>query len=221
MKNRYCKYLLIILLWSNFLGIGLSQEKHRIENLRPFLSGDTLKCEFANKALFSGKIGQTLLSGLPVLIELRLRVITDAGKQIPAGFLKYRISYDIWEDRYLMEMPGRHQQFNSMENLSAWWNPLKMIPLVPLQKISREKTVKVGIAMRVILVSRSQSKKLKDWVLNPYETEEDLPSLDRDAGFKLNLNHLLSMFFGKDDAVDSFETRQVSAPLDLPQNPRE
>ena len=50
-----------------------------IRDIQPAIQGDSLVCSFASPALFSGKIRQTLFSGLPVLIELRSTLVSDSG----------------------------------------------------------------------------------------------------------------------------------------------
>ncbi|MCB0293068.1 MAG: hypothetical protein KDH97_22635, partial [Calditrichaeota bacterium] len=82
--------------------------------------------------------------------------------------------------------------------------------LLPLKRLDGDKTWKVQLHLKVILLSRTQGDKLKEWLLGANETEENLPSQERDTGFKLNLNRLVSLFFNKSEVRASYEGRQKS-----------
>ena len=106
------------------------QAPPEIHNIRPAIHGDSLVCSFASPALFSGKIKQTLFSGLPVLIELRSTLVSDSGPGGISPLLKYRLTYDIWEDQFMMETASQKTVFTSFTELEAWWNPRENLTLV-------------------------------------------------------------------------------------------
>ena len=167
-------------------------------------------CGFTVPGLFDGAIGETLLSGLPVLIELSVSLDGGNGATQALPLRKYRLSYDIWEDQFLLESARRQRRFASLDALKQWWNPRDSLALLPLRRLDGDKTWKVQLHLKVILLSRTQGDKLKEWLLGANETEENLPSQERDTGFKLNLNRLVSLFFNKSEVRASYEGRQKS-----------
>lgn len=195
------------------------QDSPEIRDIRPFLRGDSLLCSFSAPDLFEGTIKQTLLSGLPVLLELQFRI--NGGRVLNASPppLKYRVSYDIWEDRFLMESPGNQYLFPDIESLRRRWNPAEA-GLAPLENPGIDEELIIECRLQIILLTRSQSQKMKDWVLNSAETEEDIPSMDRDTGFKLNLNQVVSLFLDKSDINESFEARGESEVFKIEDLPR-
>lgn len=210
----------MIVLLLLFAGRMLAQNSLEIRDIRPFIRGDSLLCSFAVPDLFSGTIQQTLLSGLPVLIELQPRLLGDNSVEGRLSNMKYQLRYDIWEDRFTMQSAGGKYTVSSLDALKAWWNPLAELPLLPLSNLKKTSELRLEINLGIILLTRSQGKKMKNWVLNAAETEEDIPSMDRDTGFKLNLNQVVSLFLNKSDISESFEGQGESDTFkigDLPQ----
>ena len=207
---RHC-YRTFFLLLAITCGVALrAQTALEITSIRPFASGDSLMCGFTVPGLFDGAIGETLLSGLPVLIELSVSLDGGNGATQALPLRKYRLSYDIWEDQFLLESARRQRRFASLDALKQWWNPRDSLALLPLKRLDGDKTWKVQLHLKVILLSRTQGDKLKEWLLGANETEENLPSQERDTGFKLNLNSLVSLFFNKSEVRASYEGRQKS-----------
>jgi hypothetical protein len=208
-----------------FAGRMFAQNSPEIRDVRPFIRADSLMCSFASPDLFSGSIRQTLLSGLPVLIELLPRLQGDNSVKggLPNG--KYQLSYDIWEDQFIIQSAGGKYTFSSLDALQKWWNPFAELALLPLNKLKKAAEFRLEINLRVILLTPSQSRKMKNWVLNAAETEENIPSMNRDTGFKLNLsfklnlNQVVSLFLNKSDTGESFEVRGESAPFKIEELP--
>ena len=171
-----------------------------------------MKCSFASPHLFDGRVGKALLSGLPVLVELHTQVLQSGSS--PRKMQRYRISYDIWEDVFRMESKGVNKSFSSFEDLKNWWNPRPEIHVTETQAL-REDNITLKLRMRVVLLSRSQGEKLREWILNPAEVEDNSPSYRRDTGFTLNLNRLVSFFFNKDDISETFEVTSTSSKFQL------
>lgn len=216
---RHC-YRTFFLLLAVTCGIALrAQNVVEVSDIRPFVRGDSLMCGFTAPGLFDGAIGETLLSGLPVLIELSAALEGGNGATQALPLRKYRLSYDIWEDQFLLESARRQRRFANIEALKQWWNPRDSLALLPLKRLEGEKIWKVQLHLKVILLSRTQGDKLKEWLLGANETEENLPSQERDTGFKLNLNRLVSLFFNKSEVRASYEARQNSAEFRVAELP--
>ncbi len=199
MTSRHFKQfriLLILILWSAILP---AQEEIRVRDVLPYMTGDSLKCSYRISDLIQGAVRQTLVSGLPVLIEEQCRLVDEKQHNTSTVINKFRITYDIWEDVIHLDGAFFSKTFPSPDSLNKWWAPRRDIFLTATSSLPNASRAYIFIRLRVILLSRSQSERLKDWILNSQETEENLPTQDRDTGFTLNLNRLLSLFFRKDD----------------------
>ncbi len=199
MTSEHVKHygVLFILILANT--VLLAQEALRIREVLPYVEGDSLKCSYRVSELIQGAVRQTLLSGLPVLIEEQCRLMDDKQHNTTTVINKFRITYDIWEDLIHLEGVSFSKTFTSLDSLNKWWAPRRNIFLIATGYPGNASRAYLFIRLRIILLSRTQSQRLKDWILNTQETEENLPTQDRDTGFTLNLNRLLSLFFRKDD----------------------
>ncbi len=223
LQTRYQKHNLIFL-WLVLLILSEpvpGQDSLQITNIHPFIRDDTLVCQFAVSHLFSGSIKQTLLSGLPVLIEMQPSLLSNNNRQLTTPKIKYHLTYDIWEDRFAMESTENIVNFTSLSSLKKWWNPYQSLPLFSLKKIKDQPSLQISLKLRLILLSSTQSQKLKDWIFNSEETEENTPAMDRDTGFKLNLNRLVSLFLSKGDIAETFTIQVKSTKFDLERLQRE
>jgi len=199
---------MLLLGWTHLF----AQQDLTMENIQPFRDGDTLKCSFASPDLFEGRVGKALLSGLPVLVELHSEVLQKETK--PARVESYRLSYDIWEDEFLLESRKTSRTFSSLSELRNWWNPRPDLELTRVENLDKGQLA-IKLRMRVVLLSRSQSERLREWILNPSEVEDNAPSYKRDTGFTLNLNRLVSFFLNKDDISETFEVTSQSEQFQI------
>lgn len=214
LKHCYRTLLLLIFLLL-FTGAYMPSRQSPDITVAPLLENDSLMCEISCPELIIGDVRQTLLSGLPVLLEFipEITVGETATRRLPS--FKYRLTYDIWEDRYRVEGKAQEKYFTSLEDLQNYWAPLKNLFLVPTGQFAPEEKILLDIRLKVTLLTRNQGEKLKDWISNAHETEENRPTLDRDTGFKLNLNRFISLFFNKSDVDENYQSRTQSPAFTL------
>lgn len=179
----------------------LAQEVPEISDIQVYQVHDSVKCSFRIPDLFSGDVEETLLSGLPVLIEERYLYQGEQNKTINTRIHKFRITYDIWEDLFTLEQASGFHQFPDLDSLTRWWNPREEVFLSSVSRLENVGEAFLTIRVRIVLLSRAEGEKLKDWIFHSQETEESLPTQNRDTGFTLNLNRLLSIFFRKEDVA--------------------
>jgi hypothetical protein len=68
----------------------------------------------------------------------------------------------------------------------------------------RAEEYRIDVESHLTLLTRKQSRRLSDWIQTGEQTEEDLPSDERDTGFRLNLNNLVQFFMGEKDKPEEF-----------------
>lgn len=218
LNRTLCIVAHVIGMWATTI---LAQETILIRDIQPYIQNDSLKCRYRVPALFSGAVEQTLLSGLPVLIEEHYQYFNRDDQPLAAAIQKYSIRYDIWEDIFILEGANIQRTFPSIDSLTVWWNPRQDVFVTAAPQTASSVASYIRIDLRIILLGRSQSEQLKDWILNSQETEERLPTQDRNTGFTLNLNRLLSWFFRKDDISKEFLITGQSPIFDPAAIPRQ
>lgn len=192
-----------------------SQSLPDIAEVRPQVEQDSLKVEIFCPDLFTGAIRQTLFSGLPVLVEIRSRILREGQPIFTPDPAKYRLTYDIWEDRFQVEAARETRTFSTLEALQGWWNPFRAGIGLSVLPSDASTGWQVEVRMRIVLLSRAQSQKLKDWVFQAAETEEEMPARERDTGFKLNLNRLIGLFLSSNEVMEQFELVKTSPRFSL------
>ncbi len=198
-----------------FGSAAFAQDSLQIKQLRPSLQNDTLRCSFQVNNLFSGEIREALLSGLPILLELKPQLYNRERQRIRTATFKLRVTYDIWEDRYLQESNQLPVAFTSLEMLTTWWNDVQPYPIFSVDGMDTEEQLWIVMDLRVIVLTRSQNEKLKNWIISSAESEEDVSVFRKDSGFRLNLNRIIALFIGDDDEVEGFIARAASTPFTL------
>jgi len=174
---------------------GQEKESIRIEQITPQLSDGHLTVSAVFQNLFSNKIVGTIQSGLPAIIQIEIQLLEKGGKQVARQQTARTISYNIWEERYVIH-EDTAVVFTDFEKAKEFSSRLENAAVVARNKLKDEVTYYLQIQVGIIPISASQSEKVTDWLLDPNQTEERLASEERASGFKLNLNNLISFFVG-------------------------
>jgi hypothetical protein len=182
-----------------------------ILNLQPFVNNDSLQLDVHYIRLFTGNIKKTLLAGLPILLELKLNLLDFQNKNVHSKKLSGKITYDVWEELFTIE--GFDSVGNPLQSLDAvkqfFRNRLKTA-LLPRRNLKTAEIYQVSAESQVILLTREQSRHLQDWIQSSDQTEEELPTQERDTGFRLNLNNLVQLFMGSRDEQERYVIKASS-----------
>jgi len=174
-------------------------------SIHPFLKNDTLQLELSYRNLFSGNIKKTLLAGLPILIDINMKLVDTGKKTIRSKKVSGRISYDVWEE--LFNIKGLSSSENSLQTLDEvvkYFSEQLRIGLLPREYLMSGEEYHIEAESHLTLLTRKQSRELADWIQTGEQTEEDLPSNERDTGFRLNLNNLVQFFMGSNNKPEEF-----------------
>lgn len=215
LKHRYRNIFWLIAFCLLFFGKMSAQQFPQIDKIQLFAENDSLRCRYAISDLFAGNTRQTLLSGLPVLVQLRWQLLDENDRTITQIIQKFQLKYDIWEDQFFEESPNGKSQFASIGALeNAWLSPEPQLILAGNLPDADSK-LRISLDVNVILLSRTQGQQLKNWIFNANETEESLPGANRDTGFTLDLNRLFSLFFSRSDVIEQVSARKMSPDFTL------
>lgn len=166
----------------------------RVERITPSLNEGrlTISAEFAN--LFSRKITGTIQSGLPSIIQTEIRFQNNDRKTLHNERLSRTISYDIWDERYTVKDGDTTAVFRDFELAQRFCRQLRHSFQPADFNLARNESYVAQIRVGIIPISSGQAEKVTDWLLDPNQTEEQIAADERDSGFRLNLNKLLSFF---------------------------
>lgn len=214
--NQFLRRMLLTIL----LGISAvcGQDSLQISQTQLEIRSDTLRGSWAVSGLVSGDIRQTLLSGLPILIEVNPQLLRDPQAAVSPRPLRYRCYYDIWEDLYVIESADQVYQLNTMDEFIDWWQKPPAFSFFAISDIRQEIRLRLRLQVNVTLLTRKQDRQLRSWVLNSSQNEEQLPSSERDTGFTLNLNAVLSIFIDKDAPLQTFQREATSSDFIITQS---
>jgi len=198
--------LLLILIGIYFLNLSPTfAQSNPTLSVHPFLKNDSLKLGISYRNLFTGNIEKTLLAGLPILIELNLKVVDSGNKTIQSKKINGKISYDVWEELFNIQGLQSTENFlQTLDDVRNYFSEQLQTGLLPKKYLMSAEEYHIDLESRVTLLTRRQSRQLKDWIQTGEQTEEDLPSNERDTGFRLNLNNLVQFFIGEKNKPEEF-----------------
>jgi hypothetical protein len=168
----------------------------RIEAITAGLSRDSLVVSARFENLFSEKIIGTIKSGLPSIVQIEMRLLESGSKMIVRRQIVHNIAYDIWEERYTISN-GKKLVLQSFEAVQISATHLKEIHLSEVMRLRPGIDYSVQMRVGIIPISSMQANRVSDWLRDPHQTEESVASDDRDSGFQLNLNKLVSFFVNR------------------------
>jgi hypothetical protein len=167
----------------------------RVAQITPRLSGQSLTVSAVCENLFSDKIVGTIQSGLPAIVQIEIKLKDDRNKQIARRQITRSISYNVWENRYtIAEDSARF--FSELAEVKKISSRVEEAVLLSVQQLPPNMRFVIQMRAAVLPISSTQGRKVTDWLLDPNQIEESLPSEDRAGGFKLNLSNLISFFVG-------------------------
>lgn len=190
-RNAIYFFLIVLAGWAS-AGEG---DAIRVTQITPRLSGQSLTVSAVCQNLFSDKIVGTIQSGLPAIVQIEIKLKDDRNKQIAQRQITRSISYNVWENRYTVAEDSA-RFFSELEEVKKISSRVENVVLVSVQQLPPNMRFVIQVRAAILPISSTQGRKVTDWLLDPNQTEESLPSEDRTGGFKLNLSNLISFFVG-------------------------
>jgi hypothetical protein len=188
----------------------------QVEQVLPYLSDDSLKADIVVSDLLEDQILKTLLSGLPLQIEIDLMLRSQAQNDLVSKRYFSRLSYDVWEEKFwVMDFRGNIQEFDDLDNVKRWARNLSQLSILSRETLEENQLYQVDVTLTVVLSGEKQEEQLKWWLGNSNPTEEDIASEERSTGFRLNLNQLVRMIFSSDEEPQKYSANGISEKFNL------
>ena len=137
----------------------------------------------------------------------------DSGdKTIQIKKMSGKISYDVWEELFNIQgLQSTEKPLQTLEEVKNYFSKQLKTGILPKEYLMSAEEYHIDAESHLTLLTRKQSRQLKDWIQTGEQTEEDLPSNERDTGFRLNLNNLVQFFMGEKDKPEEFFLETTSA----------
>ncbi len=188
----------VLILMLILLGAVPARPQFRISAIEPRACGDRLCAAVRMEDALTVKIEETIRSGLPAIVELRILLADSRKRTLHRSAVHFKIISDIWKDEYRVEGPGRMRVFRSFDSLKCHFRALDGLPVAPMERLPREGPCRIWIQAEVTPISASQGDKVRDWLVQSDGEEPRFSSGSRSEGFKLSLSGLVGSLFSRE-----------------------
>ncbi len=190
----------------------LGAQQPKIRGLTAMPQGEKILARVQLENLFAPKIVSTIRSGLPAIVQHDFRLMVD-GKEKARALQAVEVKYDIWAQRYRLAFPDTVRfaaTFTEVEKILRDFQTTAFF-----QGMMRDGATVYRLRLRVavVAISAEQSRQLLQRITsNDFEGGTSAAEAGR-SGFSLNLNDLISFFFGGEQRAHGLSEWAVSPPL--------
>lgn len=186
------------------------------QKLNLHVRNDTLLVDVYFSGLFEGEIRKTMLAGIPVQLDLILKISNQENSVIFSRNLSSLISYDVWDEEFQVNtyLKGK-KVFTEFSEIKDYFTPLKNLVVSDIDNLHVAGPVTFSVEAMADILTEKESSKLKKWLEKGDVTEEENPTGERDTGFKLDLSRLVSFFFGNRAKTGVFTARATMTNINL------
>ena len=216
------------LLWATLIaavGAGGAEERILVADIEPELIDGRLAVSATCQNLFSPKNISTLQSGLPAVVRIDIRLMEEneveslfSGKgaeyeSVHTIEVVKSISYNIWDERYTIrcgEETAVFSEFPQAEQMISQVERRDLMAIAPLKPTS---TYAIRMRVRIIPISAEQESRIADWLRHPDRLDTDLGAEEEDRRVQLDVNRLISVFWGKKKQARNRSAWHISRPF--------
>lgn len=177
------------------IALAANASDFRINGIKPSVSDGKLCVSARLENVFSPKITGTILSGLPVLIDIEVQLKNLQSNQVKSQRISMQISHDVWKNVFTIQNRDKLWHYASFDSIVAFFADLE-IPLFSVDKLDYHARYQVWMRAEVVPISKRQGEKIRDWITHTTEIEENHSSERRNPGFRFSLSRLVGYFIG-------------------------
>ncbi len=142
-------------LWIVFLLPTLVASVHatpRITSVSPAGADSLLICRLTTADLPGERIVSTLRSGLVSAIEFHMEVIQAGNRAVAGNNVTIRLSFDLWEEVYAVDLGGDETRLPSLSALREYLAELPPLPVAPLNVLDNTtpSVIRAGLRLHTI-----------------------------------------------------------------------
>ncbi len=167
--------------------------------------------------LFAPKIVSTIRSGLPAIIQLDFRLQAN-GKEKTRALQIVEVKYDIWSQRHRLTFSDTVRFVAAFEDMKKVLSDFETRAFSSWPPPENSAALQLRLRVAVVAISAEQSRQLLQRLASSdYESGRSATEAGR-SGFSLNLNDMISFFFGGEQRAHGLSNWAISPPF-LPPSP--
>ncbi len=192
--KKTATWLMFLLAYCSGLQAG---DGTRISLVEPFFDAGSLHVVVRSENIFNPKISGTINSGLPCLVEVQVELYDHRGRVVRRLVQPFRISYNIWEEKYQLESPDSTVIFTDFSRLRKHFTLFRSAGIVAQAGLKPSQSYRLRVRIGVAPISSRQSRKLSGWLdSSGKKDQDDITSEEQSSGFRVNVSLLVSWFLG-------------------------
>lgn len=187
-------WLMLLLAYCSGLHAG---DGAKITLVEPFFTAGSLHVVVRSENIFNPKISGTINSGLPCLIEVEVELRDNSGRVMRRLVQPFRISYNIWEEKYQLDSADTVAIFTDFTRLREQFTLFRSAAIVARSRLKASQSYRLRVRIGVAPISSRQSRKLSGWLeTSGGKNQDDITSEEQSSGFRVNVSLLVSWFLG-------------------------
>ena len=220
--------------WPSFLlwvalfaiaGAGGAEERILVADIEPELIDNRLAVSAKCQNLFSPKNISTLQSGLPAAVRIDIRLVEEnqveslfSGKgaeyeNVHAIEVVKSIAYNIWDERYTIRCGEEVAIFSEFPQAEKMISQVERRDLMAPAQLKPTSTYAIRMRVQIIPISAEQESRIADWLRHPDRLDTDLGAEEDDRRVQLDVNRLISVFWGKKKQARNRSAWHLSRPF--------
>lgn len=201
--------ILIISIFSIFT-TNIAAEQIAVQEITPYTKQGWLCVEIRLNNLFSEKIIGTIQSGLPSIIDVKLKLVKKTNKTILSKSISIEITHNIWTETYTIKRDHHTETVQDFQIVKKKCSSFKIESVIALVRLRQKDEYAFSVKIEINPISSKQSEKIQDWIMDSTPTEVELTSTNRTNVISFNLSKLIKFFFGKKEASENSSKWTIS-----------
>lgn len=162
-----------------------------IRELTPFLHQGNLCIDLVARGLMDERTAMTIDSGLPGTCAFYIRLEDSAEGVVSERVVEKTLRFDLWENRYVLEVEDSRDFFPSMASADSAFFGLDRFALAPESRLRLDQEYRVLVVVDVRPLAQEDRERLRRYVSRNSSTSGSGEEL------VLDLGAVLSRLFGK------------------------
>ncbi len=182
--------------------VAALEQGGRVERVRLLRSEESLVCDIDLSGLFTPPIESTLRSGLPVVVDIVLVMIPAGGRE-QGRLLRSELSYDVWEDLYILRRGESETIFSDFPALRRAAERYRGLALGEQGPPGGATEWRLRLSVSVTPLGGRERRRMARWLAETVSDPDDPASRE----LLLDLGGLIGSFFGGGDETGWGEER--------------
>jgi hypothetical protein len=178
--------------------VTLGRAQFSITRIEPGVDQQRLCVTVRMQNALSIKIEETIRSGLPALMDVRILLRDEMRKDISRQTITYRIQCDVWKEEYRIEQSEARWLFTSFDSVKIYFQTLHRLPVINLADLNAALKYQIWIQAEVMPISKNQSDKIREWLVESDVEDAERTRDQRNPAVHISLSNLIGSVFSRE-----------------------